>query len=167
MELVTASRPDFDALYANQWHSMVRLAILLVDDRSAAEDVVQDAFVAVYRRPPRDNAAAVAYLRTTVLNGARGVLRRRGVARRSLPGLYSRPPDDGPDDLLDAAGDQRDVIEALRALPNRQREVLVLRYWLQLSEAEIARTLGVSPGTVKSTASRGLDALESALGAVR
>jgi len=167
MAAVTASRLDLDALYADQWHAMVRLAVLLVDDRSAAEDVVQDAFLAVYRKPPRDESAAVAYLRTTVLNGARGVLRKRGVARRHLPGMYSRPSSDGPDDLLDAAADQRDVIEALRKLPNRQREILVLRYWSQLSEAEISQALGVSLGTVKSTASRGLDALETALGGSR
>src|SRR5438309_9424618 len=95
MATVTASRLDLDAVYADQWHAMVRLAVLLIDDRSAAEDVVQDAFVAVYRKPPRDEAAAVAYLRTTVLNGARGVLRKRGVARRHLPGMYTRPPSDG------------------------------------------------------------------------
>jgi RNA polymerase sigma-70 factor (sigma-E family) len=164
MATVTASRLDLDALYAAQWHAMVRLAVLLVDDRAAAEDVVQDAFVAMYRKPPRDEAAAVGYLRTSVLNGARGVLRRRGVARKYLPGQFARPSSDGPDDLLAAAAEHADVVAALRKLPNRQREVLVLRYWSHLSEAEIANTLGISVGTVKSTASRGLDALEATLG---
>ena len=167
MATVTESRVDLDALYVGQWHSMVRLAVLLVDDRSAAEDVVQDAFIAVYRKPPRDEAAVVAYLRTAVVNGARSVLRRRGVARKHLPGMYSRPRPDDPDDLLVAAAEHSDVITALRGLSRRQRETLVLRYWYQLSEAEIAQTLGVSVGTVKSTASRGLDALEAALGGSR
>jgi RNA polymerase sigma-70 factor (sigma-E family) len=156
---------DFDALYAGLWHSLVRLAVLLVDDRATAEDVVQDAFLALHARSLRQPEAAGAYLRTSVINGARSVLRRRGTARRNLPALTPLGHgESSPDDLLVAAAEHADVIRALRALPPRQREVLVLRYWAGLSESEIARTLGVSAGTVKSSVSRGLDALEQWLG---
>lgn len=155
---------DFAALYVEQWHSMVRLAILLVDDRASAEDVVQDAFLAVYRKPPRSSEAAVAYLRSAVLNGARSALRRRGTARKFLSA--HRSPGE-PADALVVAEEFEDLIAALRKLTRRQREVLVLRYWSQLSEAEIAVALHVSVGTVKSTASRGLDALELIMGGAR
>lgn len=155
---------EFDTLYAAQWHAMVRLAVLLVDDRASAEDVVQDAFLAVYRKPPRSAEAAVAYLRSAVLNGARSALRRRGTARKYL--RASQPPAES-DDALVIAAENEDLIAALRQLSRRQREVLVLRYWSQLSEAEIAAALNVSVGTVKSTASRGLDALELIMGGTR
>ena len=159
---------DFDALYANQWHAMLRLAIFLVDDRASAEDVVQDAFVAIHGKRLREPGAAVGYLRVAVVNGARSALRRRGTARRYLPALAGSDHDPGQiDELLHAADEHADLIGALRRLPRRQREVLVLRYWSGLSEADIARTLGVSVGTVKSSASRGLDALELSLGDAR
>ncbi|MGX7677875.1 SigE family RNA polymerase sigma factor [Jatrophihabitans sp. DSM 45814] len=165
MEVTAGSGVDFDTLYATQWHKMMRLAILLVDDRASAEDVVQDAFVAMYRKPLRNPDAAVGYLRTSVVNGARSALRKRMTTRKHAlrEALLEA---DGIDDSL-AAAENADVITGLQGLPRRQREVLVLRYWLRLSEAEIAQTLGVSTGTVKSTASRGLDALESLLGGVR
>lgn len=167
MRMPTMSRLDFDALYAEQWHDMVRLAALLVDDRASAEDVVQDAFVAVYRKPPRDPDAGVAYLRSAVLNGARSALRRRATARKYLRGHNADGPRPIAEDALVMAGENEDLIAALRQLTRRQREVIVLRYWSQLSEAEIAEALNVSIGTVKSTASRGLDALEQILGGSR
>jgi RNA polymerase sigma-70 factor (sigma-E family) len=157
---------DLDALYTKQWRPMVRLALLLVDDVGSAEDVVQDAFVSMHRRPPRDADAAIAYLRTSVVNGARSVVRRRIVARKNLADL-DRGYVEAADHALLVAAEHAEVIAALRRLPRRQREVLVLRYWGRLSEAEIAQTLGVSTGTVKSTASRALDVLESMLGESR
>lgn len=160
MEMSTASRVGFEELYAAQWRNMVRLAVLLVDDRSAAEDVVQEAFVGVYRRPPRDPDAVVAYLRACVVNGARSALRRRATAPKHVSGR-GVVVTDHPDDVLPIAAEHADLIAALRQLPRRQREVLVLRYWSRLSEAEIAAALGVSLGTVKSTARRGLQALET------
>jgi RNA polymerase sigma-70 factor (sigma-E family) len=153
-------------LYASQRPGLVRLAVLLVDDRAAAEDVVQDAFLALQRRwHAVDPLAAAGYLRTSVVNGARSVLRRRGVARRHL---RVAEPDEGPaaDLALLLDEEHRQVVEALRTLPRRQREVLVLRYWSELSESEIAATLGIARGTVKSSASRGLSALEKRLGAL-
>jgi RNA polymerase sigma-70 factor (sigma-E family) len=151
-------------LYESQRTALVRLAVLLVDDRAAAEDVVQDAFLALQRRwHAVDPLAAAGYLRTSVVNGARSVLRRRGVARRHL---RAAEPDEGPaaDLALLLDEEHRQVVQALRTLPRRQREVLVLRYWSELSETEIATTLGIARGTVKSSASRGLSALEQRLG---
>ena len=150
-------------LYASQRPALVRLAVLLVDDRAAAEDVVQDAFLALQRRwSAVDPLAAAGYLRTSVVHGARSLLRRRAVARRHL---RAAGPEEGPPADLALLLDEkhRQVVAALRSLPRRQREVLVLRYWSELSEAEIATTLGISRGTVKSTAARGLAALEQRL----
>jgi RNA polymerase sigma-70 factor (sigma-E family) len=160
---------DVEELYRAQWHAMVRLAALLVDDVGSAEDVVQDAFIGLHRRAGqlRSADAALAYLRTSIVNGSRSVLRRRQVARRHLrlvqaqPGVQVVAPADQP---LIVADENRELIAAVRLLPRRQREVLILKYWSHLSDAEIAANLGVSVSTVKSTASRGIDALESRLG---
>ena len=137
--------------------------MLLVDDQASAEDVVQDAFAALARRPGavRDASKALAYLRVSVVNTARSALRRRRTARAYTPPHDVSPP--SPEDSAVLAEEHREVIAALQTLAPRQREVLVLRYWQNLSEAEIARTLGISPGTVKSTASRALVALEKAM----
>lgn len=166
-EAADAPQPDWDRLYAAQWLPMVRLAALLVDDRSAAEDVAQDAFIALHRNyaSVRDPSAAVAYLRQSVVNGARSVLRRRRVMRRHLLSPTERGDAGTLDPGLAVSEDYLDLIAAIRTLSRRQREVVVLRYWLRLSEAEIATTLGVSAGTVKSTASLALHKLKSHLGA--
>jgi RNA polymerase sigma-70 factor (sigma-E family) len=159
---------DISDVYALHWLSLVRLAVLFVDDIANAEDVVQDAFTSLYRRPTplRDPDAALGYLRASVVNGCRSMLRRRRTRR-----AYQGP--DGPltspaaDSELLMNEDNRRVLEAVRSLPRRQREVVLLRYWSDFSEANIARTLGVSVGSVKSAASRGLDRLEKALGESR
>lgn len=155
--------PDLAELYATHRAAMVRLAILLVDDEASAEDVVQDAFAGLIRRERRlrDPEAIVGYLRASVVNNARSALRRRRTARGYVPPHAVSP--DGPDELAVLAEEHREVIRALGTLGQRQREVLVLRYWSGLSEAEIAETTGISRGTVKSTASRALDALEREL----
>jgi RNA polymerase sigma-70 factor (sigma-E family) len=154
---------DITDLYAAHRLALVRLAVLLVDDFAAAEDVVQDAFAALARRPGavEDPSKALAYLRVSVLNAARSALRRRRTARAYTPPHDTGPPT--PEDVSVLAEEHREVITALHRLAPRQREVLVLRYWQDLSEAEIARTLGISQGTVKSTASRALVALEKAM----
>ena len=154
-------------LYQDHYRSLVRLAALLVDDRESAEDVVQDAFVKAYRswERMRDPAAAPAYLRSIVLNTARSGLRRRLVAARNRP---SPAPDAAPaDEPALLSEDRREVLEALRSLPRRQRECLTLRYYLDCSEAEIAETLGISKGSVKWHACRGLAALAGRLEARR
>ena len=133
---------------------MVRLAILLVDDMASAEDVVQEAFAGLYRNwgGLRDRNAAIGYLRTAVVNGSRSMLRRRRTARAYVP------PDPGTarsaESLAMLSTEHQAVVSALGDLAPRQREVLVLRYYGGLSEAEIAEATGLSKGTVKSTASR-------------
>jgi RNA polymerase sigma-70 factor (sigma-E family) len=153
-------------LYAAQRLSLVRLAVLLVDDLASAEDVVQDAFAAFAARPElREREAAVGYLRTAVVNRSRSALRRRRTARAYVAPHDAAPP--GPDDRCLLADEHREVLSALDRLAPRQREVLVLRYWSELTEAEIAEALGISRGAVKSTASRAIDALEKILEATR
>jgi len=156
---------DFDALYAAQWWPMLRLAQGLVDDVAAAEDVVQDAFAALYRRRTtlRESQAAVGYLRVSVVNAARSALRRRRTARNHLHALHEghEPPADQAA-LLSAEHQQ--VRAALAELPDRQREVLSLRYLSDLSDPEIAEATGLSLGGVRSAASRGLAVLRSSLG---
>jgi RNA polymerase sigma-70 factor (sigma-E family) len=148
---------ELAALYREQARSLVRLAALLVDDVGTAEEIVQDAFVLVHRRWEHV-AKPAQYLRKSVVNLARSRLRRRLVARRHLP--LHEPAVPAADEL---AADQHEVIDALRALPRRQREVLVLRYWSELTEAEIAATLGISTGSVKTHAHRGIAALQQRL----
>lgn len=137
----------FEELYAAQYAPMVRLAHTLVDTVPRAEEVVQDAFAAVYERFAQLDEPA-AYLRVCVLNNCRRVLRRRMLRRRQPVGV---------------AGDGElgfnHVVDAIRRLPVRQRSMVVLRYDLQLTDAEIAETLGVPVGTVKSTLHRAIAAL--------
>ena len=154
-------------LYAEHRLGLVRLAMLLVDDVQSAEDVVQDAFAAFVTKAPRlrDQNAALAYLRTSVVNGSRSALRRRRTARGYVPPREVDQPD--PADRAVLSEEHREVLAALDRLAPRQREVLVLRYWSGLTEAEIADALGISKGAVKSTASRAMDALESLLNSTK
>lgn len=150
---VPASRIDvrepFEALYQREFRPMVRLATALVDEPGLAEEVVQEAFAALYLRY-RVVENPVAYLRVCVLNGGRRVLRRRRLARRHPP-----IPDDAGELVFNH------VLDAVRRLPSRQRNAIVLRYELQLSDSEIADTLGVPLGTVKSTIHRALARLRT------
>ena len=154
-------------LYAAHWHRLVRLAWLLLHDQGAAEDAVQDAFVATHRnwRSIRQTGGAVGYLQTAVVNTCRSVQRHqvvvdrqraRDVGAADLPGR--RSAESGEAQVLHAA-ERGAMIEALRGLPARQREVLVLRYYADLSEAQIAEALGIAPGSVKAHAHRGLSSL--------
>lgn len=158
---------DVPAIYQSHWRQMVRLAVLLVDDTAAAEDVVQDAFIALYKQQHtlRSPHAAVAYLRTSVVNLGRSTLRRRMTARKHVT-VGERDETPGADSVVLLAAEHAEVLAALKGLPQRQREVLVLRYWGNVSEAEIAETLGISVGTVKSSASRGIASLRSGLDGV-
>jgi len=144
-------------LYRDHRMRMVRLAILLVDDQLTAEDVVQEAFTGLHRHWSglRDEAAAVAYLRTAVVNGSRSILRRRRTARDYVPPHQVNAR--SAESLALLSAEHQAVVDALATLPPRQREVLVLRYYGGLSESEIADATGISRGTVKSTASRALD----------
>lgn len=150
-------------LFVAQYESLVRLAALLVDDRSNAEEVAQDAFVRLHRSwsKLRDPDAAPAYLRSSVMNIARSRLRRLRVARRHTPrsSVDAAPAEERAIEREEG----REVLALLRALPRRQKECLALRFYLDLSEAEIAETLGVSKGSVKSHTHRGLAALAEKL----
>ena len=166
-ELEEFGRPDAVAdLFRSQHRRLVGLAVLLVDDRAAAEDVVQDAFAGLCRRwrQLRDPNAAVAYLNRAVVNGGRDRLRH---GRRATAGHLRMVP--RPEALASAEHDALAHDEAgrlwgaLTQLPARQRQVLVLRYYLDQSEAEIADTLQVSCGSVKRHASRGLQTLARCL----
>src|SRR6478735_4147100 len=143
-----------DDIYRSHRMSMVRLAILLVDDIASAEDVVQDAFAGLYRNwdQLRDSQAAIGYLRTAVVNGSRSMLRRRRTARAYVPPHSADAR--SAESMAMLTAEHQAVISALEQLAPRQREILVLRYYGGLSEAEIAETTGLSTGTVKSTASR-------------
>jgi RNA polymerase sigma-70 factor (sigma-E family) len=151
-------------LYRDHRMRMVRLAVLLVDDPATAEDVVQEAFTGLHRHWSglRDEAAAVGYLRAAVVNGSRSVLRRRRTARDYVPPHQVNAR--SAESLAMLSAEHQAVVDALSALPPRQREVLVLRYYGGLSEAEIADATGISRGTVKSTASRALDAVAKVMG---
>lgn len=159
-----------EQLYADHWRSLVRLSVLLVRDVGAAEEIVQDAFVAMHGRWSRlrEPDKALAYLRQAVVNRSRSALRHRAVVERQAEREARTPYDapaglTGPEESAEASGRRVVVLDALRALPSRQREVLALRYYLDLSEAEIAAALGISKGAVKSHASRGAAALRAHL----
>jgi RNA polymerase sigma factor, sigma-70 family/RNA polymerase sigma-70 factor, sigma-E family len=152
------------ALYTAHYRKLVRIAALLLDDLGTSEEVVQDAYVKMHGawHRIRDPQAAEAYLRITVTNLARSRMRRRQVAQKHAP----KPMPDAPSAEHGALEslDRDRVIEALRSLPPRQRECLVLRYYADLSEAQIAESMKISPGAVKSHASRGMAALRARLG---
>jgi len=150
-------------IYAAHYRSLVRLAALLLRDVGASEEVVQDSFIAMHGawRRLRDPDRALAYLRQSVVNRSRSVLRHRTVELRHAPA----PMPDAASAEHGAMGslEHQEVIVALRRLPERQREVLVLRYYADLSEADIADAIGISRGAVKSHASRGMAALRTTL----
>jgi len=150
-------------IYQSHYKSLVRLALLLVHDVPTAEEVVQDSFEAMHKasRRLRETEKALSYLRQSVVNKSRSVLRHRTVVDKNAP----KPAPDMPSAELGAiaAIERIEVISALRTLPDRQREALVLRYYADLSEAEIANTMGISRGAVKSHTARGMSALRSIL----
>ncbi len=151
-----------EQLYDEHYVRLVRLATLLLGNAWQAEEVVQDSLVAVYERWDRLGGADLpAYLRQTVVNRSRSALRRLKVAEHHRPEGPRHEP--GADATAIRGDRRRTVIEALGRLPRRQREVLALRYYLDLSEKEIAKTLRISQGAVKSHASRGAAALRTQL----
>jgi RNA polymerase sigma-70 factor (sigma-E family) len=150
-------------LFSAHYRSLVRLAALLVRDVGTAEEVVQDAFVAMHGglHRLRDNEKALAYLRQSVVNRSRSVLRHRLVVDRNVP----KPPPDEPSAEHGAIAlfERSAVIAALRSLPARQREALVLRFYADMSEAQIAETMKISRGAVKSHTARAMQALRTVL----
>ena len=162
-----AARRDADealvALYTAHYRSLVRLSALFLHDTPAAEDVVQDAFVAMHAswRRLREPDSALAYLRQAVVNRSRSRLRHLKVVDKHAPTALVDAPSAESGALRRLQRD--DVMSAVRRLPQRQREVLVLRYYADMSEAQIAETMGISTGAVKSHASRAVAALRQTL----
>ena len=150
-------------IYDGEYKSLVRLAVLLVHDVPTAEEVVQDAFEAMHTalRRLRDSEKALSYLRQAVVNKSRSVLRHRTVVDKNAP----KPAPDEPsaEHAAMALIERTAVVAALRALPERQREAIVLRYYADFSEADIAAAMGISRGAVKSHTARGMTALRSIL----
>jgi RNA polymerase sigma-70 factor (sigma-E family) len=153
------ARQQVTALYQAHALGLVRLAVLMIGDQPTAEDVVQDAFLGLYRRWPalKDPDRALAYARSSVLNGCRMV--HRAKSRHDTLTLSA------PDDIESAEAtallgeENREVLAALRLLPARQREAVALRYYLDMTEDQAAQAMRVSKGTIKSATSRGLAAL--------
>lgn len=155
--------PDPAAMFLDHYLMLVRVAQWLVDDRECAEEIVQDVFAAMHSRwrafPGPD--AALRYLRTAVVNRSRSLLRRRRIIRRFTPDAAVAGAAAEADAL---AGMERAAVRAaVRGLPRRQREVIVLRYFQGLSVREASRVLGISESAVKSSASRALDSIQAAL----
>ncbi len=155
------------ALYSEHYRSLVRLAALLLDDLGMCEEVVQEAYIRVHGAWGRleDRDKALAYLRQTVVNLARSTLRRRLVALKHAPKPmpHAASAEEGAYSLVERAA----VVQALRELPRRQREAVVLRYYADMSEADAAAVMGCSVGSVKAYTSRGLSALSSKLEGLR
>lgn len=140
LTIVTVDDPS--NLYRREHARMVRLAVALVDVPAVAEDLVQDAFADVFARWDRIDEPA-AYLRTCVVNRCRRELRRRRLLRRT--------PSPVAGDAGAADGPARLMLDVVRALPSRRRAVVVLRFYEDLSEAQIAEALDMRPGTVRAT----------------
>ena len=158
---LTPQPAPVEAVYRAEYRHLVRYAYLLTRDLAAAEDAVQDAFVALHRRGITDPDEARAYLHVVLLNNARGRWRRAGRERSARLRLVAGARGEAP--AADEGLPSADLLAAVDRLPRRQRQVIALRYWAGLSEKEIAAALGVSAGTVKSAAARGLAALSRAL----
>ncbi|MFJ8161697.1 SigE family RNA polymerase sigma factor [Streptomyces sp. NPDC096136] len=153
--------------YQAHYRSLLGLAALLLDDTASCEDVVQEAFIRVHsaRSRVRDRDKTLAYLRQTVVNLSRSALRRRilGLKLLSKPMPDMASAEEGAYDQLE----RDDLIRAMRGLQRRQREVLVLRYFADMTEAQVAETLGISLGSVKAYGSRGIAALRVAMEAAQ
>jgi RNA polymerase sigma-70 factor (sigma-E family) len=150
------------ALYQAHALSLIRLAYIMLGDLPSCEDVVQEAFYGLYRRWDRlkDPSGALYYVRASVLNGCRSALRRQAVRRR---GLAYQPSAASAEAVVLSGEEREEVIRALGRLPHRQREVLVLRFYSELSDEEIARVMGIRQSTVRSAAHRALETLGRAL----
>ncbi len=150
------------ALYRASAVSLIRLAYVMLGDLPSAEDVVQEAFCGLYRRWDRlkDAESAMFYVRASVLNGCRSALRRRAVRCRVLAG---QPPAMSAEAVVLSGEEREEVIRAVGRLPHRQREALVLRFYLDLPDEQIARVMGIRQSTVRSATCRALEALGRAL----
>ena len=156
------ARQAVSALYEAHAVGLIRLAIVMLGDRPAAEDVVQEAFCGLYRRWGQldDPGNAQRYVRSAVLNGSRSVLRRKPAVELADG---HQPPASSAEAAILTDETRREVVRALRRLPSRQREVLTMRFYLDLADDEIAAAMGIGNGAVRSAAHRGLSSLRRAL----
>lgn len=153
-------------MFRTEAASLVRLARLFTDDRNAAEDLVQEAFIRLHHSASRirDPGKAAAYLRSIVLNLARDHNRRGLMSLRHIEAMTpDSHPVDAPDDVIVRGEDEERVLAAINALSPRQRACVVLRFYMEMTEAQIAETLLISPNSVKTHCRRGMAALESLL----
>ena len=155
------------ALYEDRYAEIVRFATFIMGDVHAAEDAAQEAFTRVYDAWDRleDPERAVAYLRATIVNLSRGRHRRRLVAERNQPPHLVAVPS-AEDDAMGRVG-RGAVLDAVSSLPSRQRACVVMRHWLRMTEGEIAATLELSVGSVRTHNKRGLATLQRKLGDLR
>ena len=158
-------RAFVERLYHREVVALVRLARIFTDDRSGAEDIVQEAFIKLYHAAGRisDPKKSSAYLRSIVLNLARDQNRRGLMSLRHQDALIDRRPVEKPDEQVVRSESQAEVLEALDTLSPRQRDCLVLRFYMDLSERDIAETLSISPNSVKTHCRRGMEALANRL----
>jgi RNA polymerase sigma-70 factor (ECF subfamily) len=163
----SAGAPDLARLFDAEAASLTRLARFYVDDTTAAEDLVQEAFIRFARSSGRlrDQERAAAYLRSIVINLARDHNRRGFVSWRHRPPAHPDAPSAA--ETAEERAERLAVVEALRALPRRQRDCVTLRYFYDMPVAEIAATLGLSTNTVKTHLQRGLETLGTTLEAHR
>jgi RNA polymerase sigma-70 factor (sigma-E family) len=150
------------ALYDAHAVSMIRIAVIMLGDRAAAEDVVQDAFFGIYRRWDKlsDQANAETYVRSAVLNGCRDTFKRQARRdRRDRAAARSWEAVGSAEAAALIGEEHRRILAGVRRLPDRQREALVCRFYLEMSEEATARAMGISRGTVKSATSRAVAAL--------
>ncbi len=158
---------DRDALVAELFRlegtRLVRLARLFTDDRNAAEDLVQEAFIRLHRAAHRikDPSKAAPYLRSIVINLARDHNRRGLMSLRHQEAIPAGAEPDAPEDVLVMDDERRRILDEVRALSPRQRDCLLLRFYLELSESEIAATLDISKNSVKTHCRRGMETLRS------
>jgi len=160
-----SAEDGIDRLYREHGLGLVRFALMLTGDQQTAEDVVQDAFLGLHRNwdQVRDHASLLAYLRTAVVNGARAVHRGRGRVNSRLHLVPRELPVWSAEAAAIDGEDRRELLTAVARLPEHQREVLALRFFLDLPEAEIAQILRISRGTVSSRTARALSALSRQL----
>lgn len=158
-----------DVMFRRHYAALLRLAVVMTGNREAAEDAVQEAFVALHRNRAklRDPEAATAYLRSAVLNRSRSWVRRQVTQRAVRPLMLVREHQDSPEDTTLGHEAIESLVAIMRTLPRRQREVLACRFVLELSVAETARFLEISAGSVKTHTHRGLHELQQRIEVTR
>ena len=169
-EAVEPTRAELvDVLFRRHYAALLRLGVVMLGSREAAEDAVQEAFVSLHRnwRSLRDPGSAEVYLRSAVLNGCRSWVRRQVTQRAARPLMLVREHQESAEATTVDRDEVGSLVEVMRTLPRRQREVLACRYVLELSVAETAQLLEISEGSVKTHTHRGLHVLQQRIEVTR